>query len=82
MVNDELLSYDSKELCKNEPNKDCDGMGCENSGTHILIIALINRIGYFCENCKLDLERNDLVKHELSQKQFTLIGEVERIRRY
>ena len=78
MVNNDLSSYDSIELCKNVPNKECDGMACENTGTHILILALINRIGYFCEKCKLDLEKNDLVKHELSPSQFNLLDRMER----
>jgi len=77
MVNNKLHSYGSIELCNNLSNKQCDGLGCENKGTHILLVALINRIGYFCENCKLDLERNDLVKHELSQSQFNLLGRMK-----
>ena len=82
MINNEPSSYYSIVFSNNLLNKPCDGMYCENAGTHILLIALINRIGYFCENCKLDLERNDLVKHEFSPTQFNSLAAMERNKEY
>ena len=74
MNGDQLSSTDSLVLYNEIQDNECCGIDCNNVGTHILLISLVNRIGYFCEKCKLDLERNNLIKHELSSRQFTLLN--------
>lgn len=75
MKGNQQSSIDSNTSCQEIKYKQCGGTGCNNIATHILVIALINRIGYFCEKCKFDLEKNGLIKFELSQNQFNLLCE-------
>jgi hypothetical protein len=77
MNENQQSSIDSISLFNDIPNKPCYRKGCENTGNHILLISLINRIGYFCDRCKLELEKDDLIKHELSKNQFNLIGRTD-----
>jgi hypothetical protein len=72
---DSIVSYDEIQ------DNGCCGIDCNNVGTHILLIALVNRVGYFCEKCKLDLERNELIKHELPSRQFTLSNQKQSTKR-
>ena len=75
MDSDHQSSTDSTDICNNAPDNQCFGWGCTETATHVLLISLINRIGYFCEKCKIELERSDLIKYELSQNQFSLLNE-------
>lgn len=56
-------------LSKTIPNKPCYGLDCSNIGTHILLIKFINRIGFFCDNCKNGLKSSNLIKHDFSSPQ-------------
>lgn len=58
------LSTKSKVLSETVSYIPCYGLGCLNAGRHVLLIALINRKGFFCDKCKHELESSDLVIHE------------------
>jgi hypothetical protein len=38
-----------------QPNKQCAGRNCSKSGINPLNIIYINKIGWFCDDCKKDL---------------------------
>jgi hypothetical protein len=63
------LSTNVDKLFDTFPNKPCYGLNCPNFGTHILLIKLVNRIGFFCDKCKNDLESSSLIKHDFSSHQ-------------
>jgi hypothetical protein len=39
----------------------CAGLHCNNAPTNYLKLALIKKSGWFCNECKHDLEENGLV---------------------
>jgi hypothetical protein len=41
--------------------KECAGKGCEKVGIHCLKIVFLNKIGWFCDDCKNDLLFEKLV---------------------
>ncbi len=43
-----------KQNCK------CFGKGCRNAPTTLLKINYINKVGYFCDSCTLDLLHEEL----------------------
>ena len=59
-------STDIQPISDTIPNKPCYGLDCPNLGTHILLIKLINRIGFFCDNCKNGLKSSNLIKHDFT----------------
>ena len=40
---------------------ECYGMNCNKIGIHFLSILFLDKIGYFCDSCKKDLEQLGLV---------------------
>ena len=44
--------------------KVCAGKGCNNIGIHNLMIIYINKRGYFCNSCKIELEKLCLVTNQ------------------
>jgi hypothetical protein len=42
--------------------KICAGKDCNQKGKHLLKVVLINKLGYFCDNCRKDLFDLDLVE--------------------
>lgn len=42
--------------------KTCTGRNCNNKAKHYLMISLIKKSAWFCDECKMDLESNGLVE--------------------
>lgn len=40
----------------------CAGRGCKNNGEKYLKIIYINRMGWFCDYCSTELEKDSLVE--------------------
>ena len=41
--------------------KECAGKNCKNHGKYKLIIKYIRMVGWFCKDCKKDLQEMDLI---------------------
>lgn len=53
---------DSIDVVKEQKEfKPCACRGCENIGIHKLLIIYIDKIGWFCDSCKLELMKLQLV---------------------
>ena len=55
-----------------EGTRSCAGRGCRNTGTNLLEILYINKVGWFCNSCKSVLLAENLVVEEdpiLQQKE-------------
>lgn len=48
--------------------KICAGKDCNNEGIHGLWIIYINKKGFFCDNCKRDLESYGLIDTQFDNK--------------
>jgi hypothetical protein len=56
MSNNNHYYYDSSR----EPIK-CVGLGCNNNATSLLKIRYLNKSGHFCQACKNELIKSDLI---------------------
>ena len=70
--------YDKQSTTSNNTNdtliqeyKACAGKGCNKIGIYNLMIIYINKRGYFCDSCKIELEKLGRVNN-----QNTLAGDV------
>jgi hypothetical protein len=43
-------------------NNQCASNGCKNQGSHNLRVLFLNKVGYFCESCKIGLLEDKLVE--------------------
>lgn len=46
---------------REQGTKMCASNSCSNPGTHQLTILYVNKIGWFCDKCKNELEQEGLV---------------------
>lgn len=46
----------------------CAGRSCNNKGIHPIRIIYINKTGFFCDNCKKDIEYLGLAEDNLEQE--------------
>ena len=74
MVNNQASSSDIVDNSL-QGDKPCAGMDCNNAGIYRLSIVYINKIGYFCLNCKKELENYGLVLSSESIKNNVLGGD-------
>jgi hypothetical protein len=49
------------ELNKSQDNQ-CAGKGCNKQGNHYLKVLFLNKIGCFCDSCKISLLEDNLVE--------------------
>ena len=46
---------------------ECASKGCNKKGRHHLRILFLNRVGYFCDSCKISLLEDNLVEDPVQQ---------------
>jgi hypothetical protein len=62
--------------------KRCPGHGCKNIGRNALKIIYINKIGWFCDKCKIDLVTLKLAEEVVEQSSrdgLIAIQEIEKL---
>lgn len=54
-------------------DKQCYSRGCNNRAQHSLKVLFLNRVGFFCESCKISLLNDNLVE-EVEEEGDHIIG--------
>ena len=57
-ISNNNIHYDAKEY----KHRTCAGKNCKNIAKHHLMLVLIKRSGWFCENCRQSLQEDGLVE--------------------
>jgi hypothetical protein len=57
----------SKNRYNNTTYNYCAGKDCKNIPSHHLKLVLIKKSGWFCDKCRMDLEKDDLVQFVIDE---------------
>jgi hypothetical protein len=63
VVDNQNISSNNNQY-KNNEYKECAGRNCKNHGKDKLIVKFIHMVGWFCKDCKKDLQEMDLIDAE------------------